>query len=178
MKTSEELDCAHSCLYWEVREEICNSYSFEKLSSDCHLAKLAFLEDPSPGETSHLVMVDERALEILNTIRHPLEFSAQLEQEVRARACRAPASVLATYREAPLQVSKQQQQQAVVLEPVGAGGWAGGGATGQVYTGQVYRQLQYPGGPGDQPGTTRWQLLQDGDHEDTGTVLRYYDYHR
>ena len=129
-------------------------------------------------ETGAGLSVEERALEILNTIRHPLEFSAQLEQEVRARACRAPASVLATYREAPLQVSKQQQQQAVVLEAVGEAGWTGGGATGQVYTGQVYRQLQYPGGQGDQAGTTRWQLLQDGDQEDTGTVLRYYDYHR
>ena len=120
------------------------------------------------------VSVEERAQEILNTIRHPLEFSAQLEQEVRARACRAPASVLNTYREAALPVSKQQQQ-AVVLEPVVTGGWGAGGATA-VYTGQLYRQLQYPGGSGDQSGATRWQLLQDGEQE--GTVVRYYDYHR
>ena len=128
------------------------------------------------------VSVEERALEILNTIRHPLEFSAQLEQEVRARACRAPASVLATYREASGQVSKQQQQQAVVLEPVvgGGGGWGTAGAnttTTTLYTGQLYRQLQYQGDQGG--GATRWQLLQDSDQDTTGnTVLRYYDYQR
>ena len=131
-------------------------------------------------ETGGDVGVEERAQEILNTIRHPLEFSVQLEQEVRARACRAPASVLATNREPSLQVNKhhhqQQQQQAVVLEPVVGGAWGGGGG-GTVYTGQVYRQLQYPGGPGDQAGTTRWQLLQDTEQE-AGTVLRYYDYQR
>jgi hypothetical protein len=38
--------------------------------------------------------VEERAAELLERIRHPLEFSDQLEAEVRARACRAPASVL------------------------------------------------------------------------------------
>jgi len=40
--------------------------------------------------------VEERAQQLLNEIKQPLEFSVQLEAEVRARACRAPASVLAT----------------------------------------------------------------------------------
>jgi len=43
-----------------------------------------------------LVNVEERAQQLLNEIKQPLEFSVQLEAEVRARACRAPASVLAT----------------------------------------------------------------------------------
>ena len=132
--------------------------------------EVGVVKEPGAGSS-----VEERALEILNTIRHPLAFSAQLEQEVRARACRAPASVLATYRETAgsLQVSKHQQEAAVVLEPWGAAGQA------TLYTGQVYRQLQYPGPGGDQGGATRWQLLQDtGDQEDSGAVLRYYDYTR
>ena len=43
-----------------------------------------------------LVNVEERAQQLLNEIKQPLAFSVQLEAEVRARACRAPASVLAT----------------------------------------------------------------------------------
>ena len=42
------------------------------------------------------INVEERAQQLLNEIKHPIEFSVQLEAEVRARACRAPASVLAT----------------------------------------------------------------------------------
>ena len=47
------------------------------------------------GVTS--LSVEERALEILGSIKHPLEFSAALEAEVRARAWRVPASVLNSY---------------------------------------------------------------------------------
>ena len=43
--------------------------------------------------------VEERAAELLEQIRHPLEFSVQLEAEVRAAACRAPRSVLAGARQ-------------------------------------------------------------------------------
>ena len=116
-----------------------------------------------------VLSVEERALEILSSIKHPLDFSASLEAEVRARACRAPASVLATYKETARQ---EEVGKEVVLEQVG-GVWAGGGA---VYSqvmgqGQVYAHAQV----GDQEG--RWQLLQDQDH-DQGTVLRYYDYSR
>ena len=47
---------------------------------------------PAPAPLS----VEERAMRLLEEIRHPLAFSAQLEAEVRARACHAPASVLGT----------------------------------------------------------------------------------
>ena len=40
------------------------------------------------------VSIDEKAKKLLDNIKHPLEFSLQLEAEVRARACRAPPSVL------------------------------------------------------------------------------------
>jgi len=42
------------------------------------------------------INVEERAKQLLNEIKQPLEFSVQLEAEVRAKACRAPASVLAS----------------------------------------------------------------------------------
>ena len=127
------------------------------------------------GVTS--LSVEERALEILGSIKHPLEFSAALEAEVRARACRAPASVLNSYKETAGSI--QLNKQTVVFEQVGGGSWTGGGGvytTGQVVgQGQLYRQVQYQG-PGDQGGGARWQLLQDQE-QDTSTVLRYYDYH-
>ena len=118
-------------------------------------------------ESHSSVTVEERALEILNTIRHPLDFSPALEAEVRARACRAPASVLTT------------SKQTVLFEQVAGAGWGGGATvyTGQVVgQGQVYRQVHYQAA-GEQTGT-RWQLLQDQE-QDTGTILRYYtDYTR
>ena len=65
VETSEELQCAQSCLYWEVRDGTCNSYRYEKNTGSCLLAKLTFLEDPAPWETALAIMVDTAAEEEL-----------------------------------------------------------------------------------------------------------------
>ena len=111
------------------------------------------------------VNVDERALQLLNEIKHPLEFSVQLEAEVRARACRAPASVLATSQSDKEDVFMQpncshqviMDKKQNLLKPVvyteqvsshilphslatGQGSWGGGGYTQNVGGTQFYRQ--------------------------------------
>jgi len=57
-----------------------------------------------------LVNVEDRAQQLLNEIKQPLEFSVQLEAEVRAKACRAPPSVLATSQGEKEEVYTMSQQ--------------------------------------------------------------------
>ena len=65
--------------------------------------------ESTPEEEVPTGSVEERAAELLEQIKHPLEFTVQLEAEVRAKACRAPPSVLASAR-----VEEPDQEKAVV----------------------------------------------------------------
>ena len=66
-------------------------------------------QDRSPEEESGPGSVEERAAELLEQIKHPLEFTVQLEAEVRAKACRAPPNVLASAR-----VEEEQEEKTVI----------------------------------------------------------------
>ena len=63
--TVNHLACAHKCLYWEEKSGLCNSYHYDSSSGTCQLAKLTFLEDPGPGETSLAIMVETEESERL-----------------------------------------------------------------------------------------------------------------
>ena len=96
--------------------------------------------------------VDEKAMSLLNEIKHPLEFSVQLEAEVRAKACRAPPSVL-------LKAEQKEDIETVVFEQIGSGGtWAAGGLVTPQAT--LYRQVGGVAGGGE-----RWQVVSSGDIE-------------
>ena len=106
--------------------------------------------------------IDERALSLLNEIKHPLEFSVQLEAEVRAKACRAPPSVL-------LKAEQKEDIETVVFEQIGSGPgatWAAGGLVTPQAT--LYRQVG-----GVEGGGERWQVVSSGDIDtgEAGPVL-------
>ena len=126
--------------------------------------------------------IDERVQHLLSGIKQPLQFSDQLEAEVRARACRAPASVLAGSSQSPRETSVQLElggSRGVVMEGAGAPYTVPGVTT-------VYRQVAGPG-QGE-----RWQVVsQETLDQDIGpaTVLLsrgdgqqplklFYDYQR
>jgi len=143
-----------------------------------------------------LVNVEERAQQLLNEIKQPLEFSVQLEAEVRARACRAPASVLATsqggkeevYSLAPPQpVQRQNTMKPVVYteqvthiipgnthaQPTW-GGYTQGVGTGAAT--QFYRQSSAPtpnrvGAEYQQEGGDRWVGVAQAQDSGTHTVV-------
>ena len=48
----------------------------------------------SDSKEEENVSIDRQVKILLNKLKHPLQFSHQLEAEVRAKACRAPTSVL------------------------------------------------------------------------------------
>jgi len=50
-------------------------------------------KDPQPA-ASRVATLEEKVRSLLNRIREPLQFTSQLEAEIRARACKAPHSVL------------------------------------------------------------------------------------
>ena len=125
--------------------------------------------------------IDERVQQLLSGIRQPLQFSDQLEAEVRARACRAPACVLAGSSPAPREAGVQLElgPRTVVMDGSGAPY-----SVPEVTT--VYRQVAGPG-QGE-----RWQVVsQETLDQDIGpaTVLLsrgdgqqplklFYDYQR
>ena len=125
--------------------------------------------------------IDERVQQLLGGIRQPLQFSDQLEAEVRARACRAPASVLAGSSPAPRVAGAALELggRSVVMDGSGAPY-----TVPEVTT--VYRQVAGPG-QGE-----RWQVVsQETLDQDIGpaTVLLsrgdgqqplklFYDYQR
>ena len=49
--------------------------------------------EPAPEEDVATGSVEDRAAELLDQIKHPLEFTVQLEAEVRAKACKACTKV-------------------------------------------------------------------------------------
>ena len=105
--------------------------------------------------------IDERVQQLLSGIKQPLQFSDQLEAEVRARACRAPACVLAgsSAREAGVQL--ELAPRSLVMDSSGAPYTVPGVTT-------VYRQVTGPG-QGE-----RWQVVsQETLDQDIGpaTVL-------
>jgi hypothetical protein len=59
--------------------------------------------------------VESRALQLVSRLQQPLEFSAHLEAEIRARACRAPPILLAssfhTNNNTPLEPPQRQERQ-------------------------------------------------------------------
>ena len=125
--------------------------------------------------------IDERVQQLLGGIRQPLQFSDQLEAEVRARACRAPACVLAGSSPAPREAGVQLElgPRTVLMDGSGAPY-----SVPEVTT--VYRQVAGPG-QGE-----RWQVVsQETLDQDIGpaTVLLsrgdgqqplklFYDYQR
>ena len=91
--------------------------------------------------------IDERVQQLLSGIKQPLQFSDQLEAEVRARACRAPACVLAvssSSRESGVQL--ELAPRSLVMEGSGSPYTVPGVTT-------VYRQVTGPG-QGE-----RWQVV-------------------
>ena len=122
--------------------------------------------------------VDERAQQLLSGIKQPLQFSVQLEAEGRARACRAPPSVLASSPGEAVQLELGPAR-SVVMESPGAGAaYTVPGVT------TVYRQVAGPG-QGE-----RWQVVsQETLDQGPATVLLsrgdgqqplklFYDYQR
>ena len=125
--------------------------------------------------------MDERVQQLLSGIRQPLQFSDQLEAEVRARACRAPACVLAGSSPATREAGAALElgPRSVVMDGSGAPY-----TVPEVTT--VYRQVAGPG-QGE-----RWQVVsQETLDQDIGpaTVLLsrgdgqqplklFYDYQR
>ena len=113
------------------------------------------------------VNVEERALQLLNEIKQPLEFSVQLEAEVRARACRAPASVLATSQTAKEDVFIQSNCTPQVL-----GDKRQNLMKPMVYTEQVTHILPGPG-PAHTVGTQpSWGTV--GYSQSVGTGTQFY----
>merc|ERR1719458_2110108 len=78
------------------------------------------------------------AAELLDQIKHPLEFSVQLEAEVRAKACRAPPSVLARVEDPEKAVVYTEE---VLLAPA-EHGWEYQEEAGSLYT----EEEQWEGG--------------------------------
>ena len=86
--------------------------------------------EPTPEEDGATGSVEERAAELLDQIKHPLEFSVQLEAEVRAKACRAPPSVLARVEDPEKAVVYTEE---VLLAPA-EHGWEYQEEAGSLYT--------------------------------------------
>ena len=59
------LDCAHHCTYWEENSGVCNTFSYDQNTKKCKLAKLAFIEDPLPGEDFVSIMIDTAIIDTL-----------------------------------------------------------------------------------------------------------------
>ena len=59
------LDCAHHCTYWEENSGVCNTFSYDQNTKKCKLAKLAFIEDPLPGEDFVSIMIDTAVIDTL-----------------------------------------------------------------------------------------------------------------
>ena len=98
--------------------------------------------ESTPEEDVPTGSVEERAAELLDQIKHPLEFTVQLEAEVRAKACRAPPSVLASARvEEPDQEKSVVYTEEVLLAPA-EHGWEYQEEAGSLYT----EEEQWEGG--------------------------------
>lgn len=112
-------------------------------------------------EVAHIaVSVEERAAELLEQIRHPLEFSVQLEAEVRARACRAPPSVLARVQESGGVGRSQEEEEE---------------DTAVVYTTEVLPSYSL------QSVEARWlesQVVVQGSRQGEGQLRLLYDFQR
>jgi hypothetical protein len=80
LKATSLLDCASKCIYWEDQASKCNafrwpaqeesvmlihSYSYINSSTECKLAKLTYLENPSPNNDAKQIFVELQSTDTL-----------------------------------------------------------------------------------------------------------------